>query len=185
MPSRSALALSAALLAGCGGGGSATPDSLPPTPAPSPSATPTPEPTPEPTPAAHCPRPLPPPISRVKVRVLYKNREYWTLDATPLVGPDPVYCKKIGYTDGRVFCTVRPEGDPERSDCEAYAVGFAEDTGRPGPTWTRGGQLCTGPDSLCQNTPDNQFQLWIFRGAVYTACVENGTCGSVDAEKDL
>jgi len=130
-------------------------------------------------------RPLPPPVSRFKVKVQYKSKETWTLDATPLVGPDPEYCARIGYTDGRQICTVRPEGDPKRAECEAFAVGNAEDTGRPGPTWTREGEMCTGPDSLCENHPDNQYKLLIYKGAVYTACAENGACGSVDAEKDL
>jgi len=177
--SRASLALTAAaLMAACGGGSRAT------TPNPPPVATPTPSPEPEPTPTTSC-RPLPSPVTRFKVKIQFKNRDYWTLDATPLVGPDPEYCAAIGFTDGRQICTVRPEGDPMRAECEAYAVGNARDTGRPGPTWTRDGELCTGPESLCENDPDNQYQLRVYKGAVYTACAENGACGSVDADKDL
>jgi len=173
--------LAAVAVPSCGGSrGATTPD--PPTPTPTP--TPAPSPTPEPTPQTSC-RPLPPPVSRINVKIHMKNKDYWTLDATPLVGPDALYCQTIGFTDGRQFCAVRPEGDPKRAECEAYAVGRAADTGRIGPTWNRQGQPCTGRESLCENSPHNQYQLWIYKGGLYEACAENGACGSVDADKDL
>jgi len=178
------LALAAVLvLAACGGGSQAFTPSPVPTPVATP--TPTPEPSPEPTPSTSC-RPVPPPISRVKVKIHLKNREFWTLDATPLVGPALHYCRNVGFTDGRQFCTVRPEGDPMRAECEAWAVGQAEDNGRGGPTWFNPeGEHCNGAGSLCANSADNQYMLWVYKGGEFTACAANGVCGSVFADKDL
>jgi hypothetical protein len=165
------------IVTSCGGGGGATtPSSASPTP------TPAPTPTPQPTPVINC-SPLPPPLSRVHVKVHSRGSEYWTLDATPLVGPNGPYCALVGFTDGRTICPVRPEGDPQRADCEAYAVGKAKDTGRSGPTWTRGGAFCTGPQSGCRNSPDNQYQLWTYSSGTYQACAENFACGELMVEK--
>jgi hypothetical protein len=175
------LALAAALvMAACGGGTQATTPTAPPTPAP----IPTPEPTPEP-PVTSC-SPIPPPVTRVRVVVHLTGRDYLTLDATPLVGPDANYCRAIGYKDGRSICPVRPEGDPQRKECEAYAVGRAEDTGRIGPTWTReDGEYCTTfEETFCSNHPDNQYQMWVYCGGIrYNACVQNGACGSIMTDK--
>ena len=181
--------LAAALVTtACGGSNQAFAPSPVPTPAATPEPPPAPEPTPEPTPSTSC-YPIPPPVSRVKVKIHLKNRDFWTLDATPLVGPAPHYCRNVGFTDGRQYCTVRPEGDPMRAECEAYAVGLAPDTGRPGPRWTNpDGESCTGPDSLCVNSADNQFMLWIYKGGEFTACAGRDgseSCGSVFADKDL
>jgi hypothetical protein len=114
------------------------------------------------------------------VKVHLQGTEFDTLDATPLVGHDALYCAAIGYTDGRSLCPVRPEGNPEREACEAWVVGNAEDTGRPGPTWTNTeGSYCTGGESGCDNA-DNQYQLWVRNSGTYTACAANKACGSVD-----
>jgi hypothetical protein len=106
-----------------------------------------------------------------------------TLDATPLVGPDAQYCKTIGFTDGRLFCAVRPEGNPQRSACELYAVGRAKDTRRAGPTWSLDGQFCVGSASGCENHPDNQYLLLAYRSGSYRACAENDVCGEVTVER--
>ncbi len=173
------------LAAACG---SETPQSpaLPgPTPVPLAAPTPTPSPTPDPTipPAdSGCGKPYPPPIGRVDVKAYNKGREFWTMDSTPLVGPDPAYCREIGYTDGRRYCPVRLPGHPERFACENWAAGNAKDTGRPGPTWTLRDVPCTGPESGCENHPDNQYQLRVYRFGVAVACVRNGICGEELAE---
>jgi hypothetical protein len=99
------------------------------------------------------------------------------------VGPDVEYCQKIGFTDGRSFCPVRPEGHPQRQACELYATGRAKDTGRPGPTWYFGGNFCTGQASGCQNHPENQYLLLIYRGGTFQACAKNGVCGEVTADR--
>jgi len=177
----------AVVLPSCGGGAT-TPSPTPtPTPSPTPTPVPKPQPTPDPsaTPSARC-KPQPPPITFLAVRIHLKNDVFWTLDATPIIGPDAAYCAAVGFSDGRAFCTVRPEGDPLRAECEALVVGHAADTGRPGPTWRRGGiTFCTGILSQCENTPDNQYQLKIYRGGLYSACAEGGPCGFVNADKDL
>jgi hypothetical protein len=149
-----------------------------PSPTPEPDATPSPEPTPTPPPAARgCSEPYPPDLSRINVKVHTRGAEFWTIDSTPLVGPDAAYCQKIGFSDGRLYCPVRQEGDPQRTACEAYVVGIAADTGRAGPTWTRDGHSCTGPTSGCENSPDNQYQVRAYLGGTYRACAANGVCG--------
>jgi hypothetical protein len=127
-----------------------------------------------------CGRPYPPPVTRFNCKVHIKGPEYYTLDSTPIVGHDAEYCAAIGFTDGRSLCPIRPEGAPDRAACEAWRVGKAQDTGRPGPTWRKGdGSFCTGPESGCQNHPDNQYALWTFVGGTYTVSAENGASCSV------
>ncbi|HXY38180.1 MAG TPA: hypothetical protein VEQ10_00835 [Vicinamibacteria bacterium] len=158
-----------------------------PTPAPTPKPTPTPstDPTPDPTPtpnAGKCGNPVPmKPIARFNVKVNIPGANFSTLDSTPIVGPDKDYCRKVGYTDGRLFCPVRAEGNPERSACEEYVVGHAKDTGRQGPTWYRNGQLCDGVN--CSNVDDNQYLLYAITSGHYEACSEDDICGSVDVER--
>jgi hypothetical protein len=123
-----------------------------------------------------CGRPYPPPVTRFNCKVHLKGPVY-TLDSTPLVGPDPAYCTSIGFPD-RAICPLRPEGAADREACENWRVGKAKDTGRWGPTWTKeDGSYCTGPDSGCENHPDTQYQLWTYRSGSYTVTAENGaTC---------
>jgi hypothetical protein len=159
--------------------------------APGPSATPTPDPSASPTPdpsapgegASECGSPTPPALSKMNVKVHLRVGEAWVLDSTPLVGPDAAYCAKIGFTDGRSVCPVRPEGNPQREACELYITGRAADTGRPGPTWSLDDRFCTGRASGCENHPDNQYLLVAYRGGQYKACGRNGVCGQVDVDK--
>jgi len=118
---------------------------IPVAPAPQPTPTPTPGAVPDdgdvlPAPpgggSSSCGAPSPPAVSRVNVKVHSQLSDRAVLDATPLVGPDVAYCRAIGYTDGRSYCPLRAEGDPERQACEAARVGRASDTGRSGPTWS-------------------------------------------------
>jgi hypothetical protein len=169
----------------CSGGQTPT---TPTTPTPVPTATPAPTPTPVdpdiPPVGSGCGQPYPPPISRVMVKIHLHTPDYWTLDATAQVGPDHNYCREIGFTDGRSWCPVRPEGHPERVACENWAVGKAEDTGRYGPTWAHEGEKwCTGPDSGCMNHPDNQHQLNVIAGGWYDACAKNEVCGWVRVDR--
>jgi hypothetical protein len=126
-----------------------------------------------------CGRPYPPPVAYFDAKIHMRNPRYYTLDSTAKVGPDFNYCLSIGYTDGRSYCAVRPEGSPERAACELWRVGRAEDTGHPGPTWTLDGHRCTGPASGCENQPGNQYQLLAYSGGVYRMCGKNGACGKV------
>ena len=158
------------------------------TPVPPPTPTPAPLPVPTPTPAppsgSGCGNPLPPDISRMNTKIHIRGPNLWTLDTTPLVGPDAEYCRKIGFTDGRSFCPVRTEGTPDRVACEAYAIGRARDTGRPGPTWYRNGKLCTGTSGDCENHEDNQYLLKAYGSGTYEACTEDDSvCGEVVVER--
>jgi len=117
----------------------------------------------------------------VNVKVHSSQPQRWLLDATPLVGPDATYCAAIGYTDGRSFCPVRPDGHPERAACEALRVGAAQDTGRIGPTWSVNGRSCSGGEATpsCENHPDNQYLVYAFTGGTFRACASGGGCGSI------
>jgi hypothetical protein len=122
-----------------------------------------------------CGRPYPPEVTRFNCKVHIKAPDRYTLDSTPLVGPDPVYCAAIGYTDGRTICPVRPEGTADREACENWRVGHARDTGRPGPTWTKAdGSFCTGPASGCENHPSTQYSLFTYVPGTYIVTAENG-----------
>jgi hypothetical protein len=91
----------------------------------------------------------------------------------------------IDFTDGRPICPVGSEGDPQREECEAYAVRLAEDTGRPGRTWTRDDRFCTCPDSYCENSPHNQYKLLVYCGGLYKACARKRVCQEFNTNKDL
>lgn len=198
----------AVALSSCGGGGepaATRPQPLPnaaslipQAPAPQPTPTPTPGTAPEdPAPwpaipggggsgggggtAESCGDPQPPAIARLRVSVHSSNGERMTLDSTPLVGPDIEYCRLIGYTDGRSFCPVRPEGHPEREACEAARVGRATDTGRIGPTWSVDSHPCDGGGDAasCENHPDNQFLAYGWGRGTFRACVASGACGEL------
>jgi len=169
---------------------------IPSAPAPQPTPTPTPGAVPEeePVPAspgrpadagavtsAACGAPAPPAVTQVNVKVHGGQADRVLLDSTPLVGPDAVYCRQIGFTDGRLFCPVRPEGHPERAACEAALVGYAADTGRAGPTWSANGKGCEGADggASCLNHPDNQFQAFAYGAGRFRACAASGVCGEI------
>ena len=122
-----------------------------------------------------CGRPYPPVVTRFNCKIHIKSPEFYTLDSTPLVGPDAAYCAALGYTDGRTICPVRPEGTPDREACENWRVGKAKDTGRPGPTWTKAdGSYCTGKESGCENHPSSQYLLTTYRSDTYVVTAENG-----------
>lgn len=152
-------------------GASPTATPGPTDPSPSPSASPTPD-------ASGCGDPLPPPITQIVVKVHMKGDDAWTLDSTPLVH-DFAYCTEVGFVN-RADCPVRPEGNPERSACELYAVGRAKDNNRPGPTWYFKGGFCTGRPSGCQNHPENQYLLRTYVSGTFKACARNDVCGEVE-----
>jgi hypothetical protein len=168
---------------------------IPSAPAPQPTPTPTPgtSPAPDTFPAAPgspadgdggasegCGEPVPPAVSRFNVTVHGRLPGRVLLDSTPLVGPDAAYCRQIGFTDGRLHCPVRTEGNPERAACEAARVGRASDTGRVGPTWSANGKRC-GEDggASCVNHPDNQFLVFAYGSGRFQACAATGVCGEI------
>jgi hypothetical protein len=166
------------------GGSPATPTTpVPPVTVPTPTPTPTPDPGIPPA-GSGCGEPYPPELAMINVKLHIKAPEYFTLDSTPLVGPNPEFCWEIGYTDGRQFCPVRLEQDSERRACEAWVMGNAKDTGRPGPTWTREWETyCTTfAESGCEHNPDNPFSLFIQTGGWYQACRDD-ICGEVEVDR--
>lgn len=181
----------AGLAVSCGGGSPSQPT---PTPFPSPTPAPTPSPTPTPPPpeAEGCNPPLPPPIHEVRVKSQNAGRRK-TLDSTPIVF-DPAYCLAIGFTDGRPKCPTRIEGSDERVACDALVTGYAEDTGRIGPTWStilpdETAVPCLSPDMdgkgtvpYCVNHPDNQYKAWAYGPGVFRACIVSGVCGYIEVD---
>jgi hypothetical protein len=130
-----------------------------------------------------CGRPYPPPVSRFKCKVHLRAPEYYTADATPYVGPNEAYCNSLGFV-GQTICPIRREGSEDRSACENWRVGRAKDTGRYGPTWTTAaGEACTGPASNCSNSPDNQYQLRVYRSGKVKATAENGADCTLEVER--
>jgi hypothetical protein len=127
----------------------------------------------------------------MNVKVHFKQRDFWNLDSTPLVGHDVAYCRRIGFTDGRSLCPVRPEGAPDRVACENWRVGVAKDTARPGPTWIRidaakQESYCLrhlGGVSECEHHPDNPYQLLAMMRGTYQACTASGVCGTVYVDR--
>jgi hypothetical protein len=180
---RFAAACAMAALVACGGSPATPPTAVTPPTLPTPAPAPTPDPD-IPPPDSGCGEPYPPPLREINVKIHVKAPEYWTLDATPLVGPNHVYCAEIGYTDGRQFCPVRLEGDPERRACEAWVMGKAEDTGTPGPTWYwEWDQYCTSLEKDgCEHNPVNPYSLWVLKPGWYQAC-RGDLCGEVEVDK--
>lgn len=134
-----------------------------------------------------CGGPYPPAVHHFWVHELTKNTTYTVIDSTPVVGPDGPYCKRVGFTDGRLFCAVRPEGHPERLACENWRVGVAADSGRPGPTWRRAegsNAFCTGSlTSGCENHPDNQYQLLAYKSGRYLVCTQGDLCSEITIQR--
>ena len=130
-----AVVLSAAAVIACGGG-AASPTAAPtPAPTPVPVASATPDPNVPPAGSA-CGKPYPPPISRLSVKIHLKDNDYWTIDSTPLVGPDGEYCYAVGFTDGRTICPLRPEGARTGPHARRGGAGSPRTESRdpPGPT---------------------------------------------------
>jgi hypothetical protein len=131
-----------------------------------------------------CGRPYPPPISRFNCKVHLQAPQYYTADATPIVGPNIDYCASVGFTDARSLCPIRAEGYEDRIPCENWRVGRATDTNRYGPTWTRSdGVACTGPASNCENDPDNQYQVRVFTSGTVKARATNGADCTLDVDR--
>lgn len=159
-----------AALAGCGG--SASPPTSNPTPLPT--ATPAPTPTPTPTPAGGLPpgmtcNPTPPPLLYVAVKIHAGDSDRVILDTKPVVPNIDNYCDRVGFGSWK-YCDTRPEGDPERVACDYLAIGKAADTGRWGPTWYYGNDLCSNQPTNCANHSVNQFFAVAKAKGVFEAC---------------
>ena len=132
-----------------------------------------------------CGKPYPPKVTRFQCKVHVIASEFYTLDSTPLVGPDAAYCASVGFTDGRSICALRPEGTPDRMACENWRVGKAKDTGRLGPTWTNDEThaYCTGVETNCSNHPDSQYLLNVYRSGRFRVVDQNGADCAVTVER--
>lgn len=181
-----AVSLTALTLAQCGAGSSPTEGPTPP------SATPTP--TPSPTPDSGLPpgmtcNPTPPPILRMHLKVHDDSGDRKVLDSKPLVVNVDDYCDRMGFGSWK-FCETRPEGHPERVACDYLVTGKAEDTGRWGPTWFYGPDLCAYFPADCANHSTEQFMAIAKAKGTYEACAaegwpvaDNGTrCGTIEVK---
>ncbi len=128
-----------------------------------------------------CGAPYPPEINRMSCKLHLLGTEAYTLDSTALVD-GLEYCNSVGFT-GRTNCPVRKEDSPERRPCEEWRVGYAEDTGRAGPTWTFNGKYCTGKESGCANHPENQYALLVYRPGTFKVCSKTGSCCEVTVDR--
>jgi hypothetical protein len=168
----------------CGAGSSPTQG---PTPPPA-----TPTPTPTPTPSSGLPPgmvcdPTPPPILRMHLKVHDDSGDRKVLDSKPLVVNVDNYCDRMGFGSWK-FCDTRPEGHPQREACDYLVTGKAEDTGRWGPTWYYGPDLCQYFPDSCANHASNQFMAVSKSNGIFEACAaegwpvaENGTrCGTIE-----
>jgi hypothetical protein len=131
--------------------------------------------------------PTPPPILRMALKVHGGSDDRLVLDSKPLVVNQDDYCDRVGF-GGWKFCETRPEGHPERVACDYLVVGKAEDTGRWGPTWFYGSDLCAYFPSSCNNHASEQFLAIAKSTGTYEACADGvwpvatgGTrCGTID-----
>lgn len=187
-------AVTGVMLAQCGASSSSPAGA--PTPGvgtPSP-ATPGPTPTATPTPSAGLPpgmtcSPTPPPLLRMHLKVHDDSGDRKVLDSKPLVANVDHYCDRVGFGDWK-FCETRPEGHPERVACDYLVTGKAEDTGRWGPTWFYGSDLCAYSPESCANHPSQQFMAISKAKGTFEACASedwpvaaNGTrCGTIEIQ---
>ena len=141
-------------------------------PSPTPSASPTPSGS-RTLPAGMVCNPTPPPILRMYVKVHSQDGGRVVLDSKPLVENVDHYCDRVGFGDWK-YCDTRPEGDPQRVACDYLVTGKAEDTGRWGPTWFYGNDLCAYFPDSCANHPSEQFMSIAKTKGTFEACAAEG-----------
>jgi hypothetical protein len=109
------------------------------------------------------------------------------LDSKPLVVNVDGYCERVGFGNWK-FCETRPEGHAERVACDYLVTGKAEDTGRWGPTWFYGKDLCAYSPTKCANHASEQFMAISKAPGTFEACAAEGwpvasdgaRCGWID-----
>lgn len=123
--------------------------------------------------------PTPGPLAIFDVKTHNIGPNWRTIDSTPLVGPDALFCRTIGYTDGRRYCPPRAEGtDPSTVlACLNLVVG-------PRPTWPMWyWNNVFVPDNAEGDVvhDDNPYHLLVKPTLHGTAkvCGNNGTCGEL------
>jgi hypothetical protein len=155
-------------LSACGSGSSS------PTTNPTPITNPTP--TTNPTPGSGLPvgmvcDPTPPPILRMHVKVHINSGGRIVLDSKPVVPNIDHYCDRVGFGEWK-FCDTRPEGNAQRVACDYLVTGKAKDTGRWGPTWFYGGDLCSASPDKCANHQTEQFMAVVKEPGTFEACAD-------------
>jgi hypothetical protein len=132
--------------------------------------------------------PTPPPILRMQLKVhAADDPERIVLDSKPVVVNVDHYCDRVGFGDWK-FCDTRPEGNPQRVACDYLVTGKAEDTGRWGPTWFYGYDLCSDFPDSCTNHPTEQFMAIAKAKGTFEACASEGwpvsskgtRCGTIE-----
>jgi hypothetical protein len=140
-------------------------------------AGPTPTPLPAPAgivlPAGMVCNPTPPPMLRMKFAAWREHGDGMILDSKPIVPNVDHYCERVGFGDWK-FCDTRPEGNPERAACDYLVTGKAEDTGRWGPTWFYGNDLCAYSPDSCANHATEQFMAVAKTTGTFEACAADG-----------
>ena len=108
--------------------------------------------------------------------------DFYTLDSTRSSG-DRAYCAASGSRTADRCARCGPR--TARSACPARPGGWATPRTRagPGPTWTVGGQYCTGQASGCENHPTNQYALLVYAPGTYQVCANTGSCCTVEVER--
>ena len=112
-----------------------------------------------------CGKPYPPPIHHFNAKVHTPGIAYVTLDSTPVVGPDVVYCATIGYTDNRSYCPVRPE--TARSARPASPGGSGRPRTPAAPVPPGSSRAATAPDrrAAARTTPTTSTACSLTRTA--------------------
>ena len=95
----------------------------------------------------------------------------------PSSGTTGPTARAIGFTDGRSLCPVRPEDSPERVPCETWRVGYAKDTGPPGPDLDRRRPvLHRARRAAARTTPRTSTRCSSTRRAPIRSARNTGTC---------
>ena len=126
------------------------------------------------------------------MKIHLKDKDYWTIDSTPLVGPNGEYCLAIGFTDGRTICPLRTEGAQDRAACELWRGGIAKD-GTPRAHLDPHRLQDRERDRVQQRTgravpdhhPNGAYTAKAFRGGLYKVCTEAGACAQIDVDRNL
>ena len=121
-----------------------------------------------------CGRPYPPPSAASTARSHCAPTSTTPLTRRRTWGRTSTTATRSGSSARRSARSVARAGRIA-SPCENWRVGRAKDTGRYGPTWTNEkGELCTGTATNCSNSPENQYQVRVYRSGKVHASAENG-----------
>ena len=129
-----------------------------------------------------CGYPYPAPIAKMNCKLHLYGSDVYTLDSTALVGRRGLL--RAGRVPG-------PRAVPGAAREQPGAGALRDLAGRqrqghragPGPTWTVGGQFCTGQASGCENHPTNQYALLVYKTRHVPGLRQTGACCTVEVER--